>query len=52
MGLNLLDKRAEIEITIIRDLFGFAEHCPSAKEVQEGVKEYFGNNYEYAKSAY
>jgi len=51
MELNLSDRR-EIEIAIIKDILGSAEHNPSVKGIQEAVKAYFGDNYDYAKSIY
>jgi len=48
----MLDDRGEIEIAIINDMLGFAEHTLQDKEIQEAVKVYFGDNYDYAKSIY
>jgi len=46
------DNRGEIEIAIINDILGFAEYNSQDKELQEAVKVYFGDNYNYAKSIY
>jgi len=51
MELTAVNDRGEIEIAIINDMFGFAEHLQD-KEMQEAVKVYFGGNYDYAKSIY
>jgi len=51
MELTVLDDRVEIEIAIIRSMLGFAE-ASQDKKIQEAVKVYFGDNYDYAKSIY
>jgi len=51
MELTVLDDRGEIEIAIINNMLGLAEHS-QAKRIQEAVKVYFGDNYDYAKSIY
>jgi len=52
MELTVLDDRGEIEIAIINDMLGSAEHNLQDKKKQEAVKVYFGDNYDYAKSIY
>jgi ribulose bisphosphate carboxylase small subunit len=51
MELTVLGDRGEMEIAIINDMLGLAEHLQD-KEMQEAVKVYFGDNYDYAKSIY
>ena len=51
MELTAVNDRGEIEIAIINDMFGLAEHLQD-KEMQEAIKVYFGDNYDYAKSIY
>jgi len=52
MELTAVNDRGEIEIAIINDMFGCEEYHLQNKEVQEAIKSYFGDNYDYAKSIY